>query len=48
MSAEELAEELAFLEMAQEMLKGRVTAVEAEAKARMSKGETIQIGRAHV
>jgi hypothetical protein len=41
MTATEMAEELTFLSMAQNMLDGRINAVETEAKARMAKGETI-------
>lgn len=41
MTAEEMAEELTFLEIASDMLKGRKSAVEAEATARMKRAETI-------
>lgn len=41
MTVEELAKELDFLEMASDMLKGRKSAVEAEAAARMKRAETI-------
>lgn len=41
MTAVELAEELSFLEMAENMLKGRTTAIEAEVKARMARAEHI-------
>lgn len=41
MSAQELAEELDFLSRAEDMLKGRKSAIEAEAAARIKKSETI-------
>jgi hypothetical protein len=41
MSSEELAKELTFLEMASDMLKGRKSAVEAEATARIKRSEMI-------
>ncbi len=41
MTAEELAEELAFLDLAEAMFKGRRDAVQAEAEARVMRGENI-------
>lgn len=41
MSQDELAQELAFLELAEDMLKARRTAVNAEAEARLKRGQHI-------
>lgn len=41
MTPEEMAEELAFLDMAEAMIKGRRDAVQAEAEARAQRGENI-------